>query len=135
MKSDPTSNIPTVSSNSDTWIQWHKDLKSNFGKKVANSLFIKAWSIRGNSAANTSDLRTYLSKNGITISTSAWDSVVDAGSSAADFFGDIFSVGKYTGMAIIGIAVVGIGMVVYNVGKDPIKALGAVAQLKGGGRK
>ena len=35
MKLNPSKTIPTASSKSENWIQWHKDLKKVFGKKKA----------------------------------------------------------------------------------------------------
>lgn len=131
MKVDPTSNIPTQSSRPEEWIEWHKGLKSNFGKKVANSLFTKAWVLRGTPQSNTGDLREYLSKNGIVISTSAWDKIVDKGSDVTDFFGDVFNIGKYAGIGLAVILVGGIGMLVFNIAKDPNKAVGSAANLMG----
>jgi hypothetical protein len=65
MKIDPSKNIPTASSKSEEWVQWHKDLKKIFGKKKANSLWIFAWAKRGgvNSPANTNALTYYLARN------------------------------------------------------------------------
>lgn len=124
MKADITKSIPTVNSKSEAWIQWHKDLKSNFGKKTANSLWVKSWGVRGNPSANTSDLREYLEKQGIKIDKSAYDSLVDTGSGITDFFGDIFHFGKVGGMVLGGILIVGTGMVIYNLAKDPAKSIG-----------
>jgi hypothetical protein len=125
---DPTTNIPKYNSNSEDWIQWHKDLRQNFGKKIANSLWIKAWRIRGNSSANTSDLRKYLDKQGIKISESAWDSVVDFGVGVSDAFGTAFQVTQYAGIGLAVIIVGGLGMVVYNLAKDPAKSIGVGAR-------
>lgn len=124
MKTDITKSIPTVNSKSEAWIQWHKDLKSNFGKKTANSLFVKAWSIRGNPTANTSDLREYLEKQGIKIDKSAYDSLVDTGSGVTDFFGDIFHFSKVGGMVMGAIVIGGVGMIIYNLAKNPAKSIG-----------
>ena len=127
-KTDPTTNIPKYNSKSEDWIQWHKDLRQNFGKKVANSLWIKAWRIRGNSSANTSDLRKYLDGQGIKISESAWDSIVDLGVGVSDAFGTVFQVTKYVGIGLAVIIVGGVGMIVYNLAKDPAKAIGVGAR-------
>ncbi len=124
MTTDPASNIPQVNSPAESWIQWHEDLKSYFGSKVANSLFVETWVIRGNSKANTSDLRKYLNDNGIKISESSWDSVVDKGVGALDFAGDIFKVGKYAGLAIGGIIILGAFALVWGIVKDPAKSVG-----------
>lgn len=131
----PIVNVPPYNSKSETWIQFHKDLSSNFGKKVANSTWVKAWGIRGNSSANNSDLREYLTKHGIIIDKSAWDSVIDEGSSISDAFSDMFSVGKYVSYALLGIMVVGVGMIVYNVAKNPVEAAKVAMAARTGGIK
>ena len=127
-KTDPTTNIPKYNSKSEDWIQWHKDLRQNFGKKIANSLWIKAWRIRGNSSANTSDLRKYLKGEGIKIDEGAWDTVVDFGVGVSDAFGTVFQVTKFVGIGLAVIIVGGVGMIVYNLAKDPAKAIGVGAR-------
>ena len=126
MKVNPVNNIPTSSSLPEAWIDWHKQLKSSFGKKQANALFIKAWSRRGSSAANTSDLRSYLSKNGINISKSAWDSVVDKGVDVTDFFGDAFTMGKYVSISLAVITLGGLALIIFNIGRKPAESIGTV---------
>lgn len=124
MKADVTRSIPTFNAKAEQWIGFHKDLKSNFGKKVANSIWVKAWGIRGNSSANTSDLREYLENNGIKIDESAWDSVVDFGGDISDAFGDIFTVGKWVGIGLVVILVGGLGMLVFNIARKPAEFVG-----------
>lgn len=128
MKADPTIDIPTISTKADGWQQWHTELVSNFGRKEANSLFLKAWGLRGNSAANTLPLRTYLKGYGINLDESAWDKVVDTGGSIADTFGDVFKVGKYAGIALGAIVIGGLAMVVFNIAKAPGQAVGVAAK-------
>jgi hypothetical protein len=130
MKADVTSNIPQIGSPAEAWIQWHKDLKSYFGKKVANSLWLKAWGIRGSTKVSTVELRKYMKDNGITISETAWQSVVDTGSGALDIAGDMFKVGRYMGIAIGVIIIGGAGLLIYNVVKDPNKSLASISDLK-----
>ena len=128
MKANPVDAIPPFNAKSDVWIQFHKVLKSNFGKKVANQIWVKAWSIRGNPSANNNDLREYLEENGIKIDKSAWDSVVDLGSDVTDFFGDIFTVGKWVGISLAVIILGGLGMTVYNLAKRPAENIGKGAR-------
>ena len=128
-------NIPKMNSPAELWMQWHIDLKDYFGKKEANSIWRKAWSIRGSSSANQGFLRKHLKDNGITISTSTWDDVVDTGSDITDVFGDLFQISKYAGIALGVIFIAGTGMVIYNIAKDPISAAGAAVKLRTGGIK
>jgi|688.fasta_scaffold18419_9 hypothetical protein len=133
-KADVVSGMPQYSSQGENWIQWHKDLKSNFGKKIANSLWLKAWRIRGNSTSNTPDLRSYMTKQGVTISKSAWDSVVDTGIGVTDAIGSIFQMSA-TASILIGVVVVGgLGYVIYKIMKDPSKASTVIALATPQGR-
>jgi len=115
--------IPTYNSTTDAWIQWHKELKSNFGKKMANNLWLKAWKIRGSSKLNTSDLRSYLDKQGIKLDTNAWDNIVDLGGGITDFIGNTFQAGQVLTIGLGVIIVGGIGMLVYNIAKNPNKSI------------
>ena len=126
---DASTDIPTLASGSSAWQQWHSELVSDFGRKQANSLFMKAWGIRGNSAANTLPLRTYLKGYGITLDESAWDKVVDTGGSIADTFGDVFKVGKYMGIGLGVIVLGGLAMIVYSIAKSPGEAIGTAAKV------
>ena len=115
--------IPTYNSTTDAWIQWHKELKSNFGKQTANNLWLKAWKIRGSSKLNTGELRTYLSGQGIKLDTSAWDKVVDLGGGIGDFIGNYFQAGQILTISLGVIIVGGVGMILYNIAKNPNKAV------------
>jgi hypothetical protein len=111
--------IPTYNSTTDAWIQWHKELKSNFGKKTANNLWLKAWKIRGNSKLNTSELRSYLSGQGIKLDTSAWDKIVDIGGGFGDMIGNTFQAGQILSIGLGVIIVGGIGLLVFNIARKP----------------
>jgi hypothetical protein len=84
MRADPSVNIPTASSSSENWIQWHKELKRFFGKKTANSLWVFAWAKRGgkNAEANTSKTRVYMKSQGVNIDTTKLNSAFDSVRSA-----------------------------------------------------
>lgn len=123
-KTDPISSIPQYNSGFEAWINWYDSLKQNFGKKQAKSLWIKAWKIRGNSSANTNELRTYMKKQGVSIDKSAWDSAVDTAVSAGDFFGDVAGVGKYVGIGVAVIVVGGLGLAIFNIAKRPAESIG-----------
>jgi hypothetical protein len=111
--------IPTYNSTTDVWIQWHKELKSNFGKQTANNLWLKAWKIRGNSKLNTSELRSYLSGQGIKLDTNAWDKIVDIGGGIGDMIGNTFQAGQILTIGLGVIIVGGIGMLVFNIARKP----------------
>lgn len=126
-KVNPLNNIPNKKSNGDEWQLWHTILKDNFGKKQANAIFLKAWKKQSVSNASTIDLRAYLSKNGINLEKGMFESAQDAGSDLLGNLGDLLQVGKYVVYGVVGITVVGLGMIVFNVAKNPIGAAKAAA--------
>jgi hypothetical protein len=112
MKLDPSKTIPTASSNSENWIQWHKDLKKVFGKKKANSIWLYAWAKRAgiNSSANTSGLGDYMDSQGVDITTTALGELSDKIGNVLDFgfgIGKIVIIGSLSvaGLILIGILV------------------------------
>ena len=110
MKLDPSQTIPTASSKSENWIQWHKDLKKIFGKKKANSLWLYAWAKRGgiNSSANDSVLREYMDSQGVDITTTALGELSDTIGNVLDFGFGIGKVVVIGGLSIVGLILIGI---------------------------
>mgnify|MGYP001590210215 CR=1 FL=1 len=129
-KTSPILNIPNKSSEGSAWIQWHKVLKSNFGKKEANALFLKAWRMQGDTyKANTNELREYLGKNGIDIEKNILSSIYDTGDDILDSIGGLLNIGKYAAIAVGVIVIGGLAMAVYNIAKNPIGAAGAARKF------
>jgi hypothetical protein len=118
-KVDVVNSIPTYNSTTMAWIEWHKGLKDNFGKKQANSLWLKAWKIRGSAKLSTSDLRNYLEKQGLKMDTSAWDKVIDFGDDIGDSIGAAFSAGRIVSISLGVIIIGGLGMLVFNIARKP----------------
>jgi hypothetical protein len=120
-KADVVANMPSFSSKAENWIQWHKDLKSNFGKKIANGLWLKAWRSRGSSdsSVNSSDLRDYMKKQGVTIDTSTWNKVADATSSGLS---TLFQMSATSSLVITGTLVGLTVYIIYKVLKNPDSA-------------
>ena len=135
---DPIENIPTNASTQEEWISWYKTLKSNFGAQNANALWVKGWKRYGGSPnANTHELRIYMEKQGIKIDKDYFQSVFDNGVGFADFIGSGFQVARYMGIALGVIIVGGLGLVIYNLAKDPARNVGIAlkaAALKKGGK-
>jgi hypothetical protein len=109
-KLDPSKSIPTASSKSENWIQWHKDLKKIFNKKKANSIWLYAWAKRGgiNSPANTSGLRDYMEGQGVNITTTTLENITDT---IGDVLGFGLGIGKVIligGLSITGLILIGI---------------------------
>ena len=133
-QTDPVKTIPSRKSSAQDWIQWHKDLKDNTGKKLARSTTSYVWKKRGNNDAVNPTMKDYFAGEGISIERTGLASILDTKDSLVDNIGNIFSVGKYTVYAITGIAVVGLGMIVFNVARNPIKAAQAAASFTPAGR-
>lgn len=111
-KLDPSKSVPTASSKSENWVQWHKDLKKIFNKKKANSIWLYAWAKRGGikSPANTRGLRDYMDSQGVDITTTALGDLSDTIGGVLDFglgIGKVIIIGtlSITGLILIGILV------------------------------
>lgn len=133
---NPTRIIPNKQSGSAAWIQWHKALKNRYGKKQANALFVKAWDLRGGAGttASTVELREYMKDNDVVLDTTTMEDVIDTTNSGLDVIGDIFTMGKYFTIAVGVIVVGGLGVLVYNIVKNPIKSASAAANFTPTGR-
>ncbi len=127
---NPTKIIPNKSSSAAAWMEWHKALKSRYGKKQANALFVTAWEKRGSNAANTMELREYMKDNDVDLGSNTVQDVLDFTSGGIDTIGDMFTIGKYLTIGVAVIVVGGLGMLIFNLAKQPIKALESVKTLK-----
>jgi hypothetical protein len=127
-KSDPSRNIPTGASESQDWIQWHKDLKKMFGKKKANSIWTYAWSKRGgvNASANSRGLSNYMEKQGVDIDRTA---LAELGEGVLDFGSGIFTAGKWITIIVAGVVGVILVRILWKLSKDPNKTIGQVASV------
>lgn len=133
MKLDPSKSVPTRQSPAEKWVAWHQSLKKNFGRKTANMIWVDAWEQRGSSQANTVALREYMAKNGLEVTGSTWDDIKDFGSGVGDFIGDQFQMGQYTAWALTGIVLLGAGMLVYNIARQPFRAADKALQIRTAG--
>ena len=120
-------NTPTDDSSSSAWITWHKALRKRFGKRKANELFMTAWDKMAGegSDASTTELRKYMKGQGVDIDTSFLEGAADFGSGVSDTFSGMFSTWKYIMIGGVILTFAGIGYIIYNVGKDPSKVVGA----------
>ncbi len=121
----PVDNIPTRQANGADWTEWHKLLRTRYGKRTANTLFLEAWAKRGCSGfsckANTQELREYLSQNGIKVQTDIFEYYADKLDDLDDFFATTFSVAKWTGIGIAVFVMVIIAYVIWKIiGNDKI---------------
>ncbi len=121
----PDKTVPNKSSQDTAWMDWYDSLKSNFGRKKANELFLSAWKVRSDKAANTSNLRSHLEdKGGLKVSGDFLDSVVDLGGGFGDYFGDIFVAGKWISIGLAAVTAAGIGLLIFNIAKAPGETIG-----------
>ena len=127
-KTDPTNSIPSASSNSAAWIEWHKVLKENYGKKIANQLWLKAWNLRGSTSVSDNALREYMKKNGIEIPATWGQKISDAGVGVVDEALGIFHMG-HTALVVVGVVViVPVAILLINLALHPQK-IGTVAKV------
>jgi hypothetical protein len=119
---DPSKNIPTVSSNSEVWVQWHKDLKSVFGKKKANSIWVVAWAKRGgiDSPANTRSLSNYMEGQGVDISRTTFSEITE---SISDFGSGIFTFGKIALIGGLTVSAIVLLLIMRALLKNPDKSI------------
>jgi len=106
--------IPQLNSSSAEWIEWHKNLKSRYGKSTANSLWLKAWRFRGNSNANSNELRTHMSSNGVKIDSSFFNKVVDVGDNVIDKVGNIVKLSRVGTVVVGGALMIGVAYIIYT---------------------
>lgn len=122
--------IPTKSSSSEEWGAWYDSMKSNLGKKKALMLFSMGWAKRGKGTpANTAALRKKMGDEGFAIDTNGFGKLLDTANKGLDFVDDFFVAGKWmtitAGVVIVG----GLGLMLYNIAKDPVRSAGAAADL------
>jgi len=122
MKLDPSQTIPTASSKSENWIQWHKDLKKVFGKKKANSIWLYAWAKRGGikSSANNSALRDYMDNQGVNVTTTSLGELSDAVGDVLDFGLGIYKIVIIGGLSVVGLILLSILIRLFKNTNQPL---------------
>jgi hypothetical protein len=130
---DPSKNIPTASSSDEQWIAWHKKLKKPFNKKIANEVFLYAWSKRGgvDSKANTRKLSNYLESQGIDIERSTLDNI---GEGIVDVGSGILSFGKWMIIIPLGIGGLLLIMILVKLMRNPNQSIQGAMMLTPQGR-
>ena len=127
--------IPNRNDSDQVWINWYKDVRSTLGAKKANDIFSRAWSSQNasDSDANTTQLREQMEKYGIDISGGFLGESLDFGRQVTGYFGDMFTAGKWLSIGL-GVIIVGsVGMLLYQVAKNPKDAvdIGATVATRG----
>ncbi len=115
-------NIPKANSTDDVWIEWYKALKKKVGKQTANVLFVQAFSKYGRSGsvdASTTDLRSFMKKQGVDLGEGGVEKTADFLDKAGDYIGTGFKAYQYIGIGL-GVIVVGsLGILLFNLVKNP----------------
>lgn len=129
MFSSEVLNVPTQQSPDGDWENWWNVLSSEFGKKDAQSLWLKAWATRGSSGANTTALRGFMAKQGVTVDAgNIFGSVADSAEGVLDSISSIFSIGKTFTIIIGGVIVLGAAGLIITVIRKPGEVLGVAAR-------
>lgn len=114
MWSDPSKQIPTSNDPAENWIAWHRLLLKWFSKDDANAQWVRFWSQRGGAGtkADTYDLRFYMRKQGVDITTDVGGEITDAAKGVANWFADSFNAIRYL---IFGVVIIAIGIATFYV--------------------
>ena len=112
-------NVPTKSSDANTWIQWHKNLKAYVGKKNANLLFQEAWEKRGSTGIVTNDMQDYFNKQGIQIDGTIVTEITGFVGDVTDSIGSVFSMAKWGAIAVGGVILTSIVIISLGIAKNP----------------
>lgn len=114
MRADPSKIIPTSESSSEQWINWHKALRKWFNKNEANTHWLRFWQQRSGpgSVADTYDLREYMRKQDVDLTTTTFGEVTDAAGGVVDWFSDTINI---TRIILVGTAIIGISLVVFYI--------------------
>jgi len=112
--------LPTTASKDIEWINWMKELSSEFGRDTAVKIFLNLWNKRGTSEARTMQLRSFMKdKYNVDLGEGVLDKVADLGGDYFDFVTGIFHTGKTVVAISIGVTLLaGIGLV-YALVKNP----------------
>ena len=126
---NPTSFLPTTVSTASQWILWHQALKARYGKATANTLFLDAWQHRQSSKANTTELRAYLTDNGMTIEEGYFGYVADFFDEATGMLALGSKAGLYGGAAIVVLLLIPIMIFLINLARKPDTVVKLGSQL------
>lgn len=119
-------NLPNKSSSTQKWMEWHKALKSTFGRKKANSIFIDNWEKRGNVSIINNDMQDYFKDNGVNLDKTFVNQIVGFPEDVFDTVSDIFSMGKYAAITIGVVVFVPVGLLLFNLAKSPETVINAI---------
>lgn len=126
--------IPDKNSSDQYWMNWHNDLKKAFGQKKANEALVVAFAYNASSSAKTKDLFRYGQSQGLNLETNLLgdagriiEGVKDSISGVTGKIGNMFKTGKTIITIMIILILVPVFMLLFNLAKQPDKAIGAIA--------
>ena len=106
--------IPNKNSDAMAWQTWYEILP--FSKKDNNALFVKAFALRGDVKANTSDLRLFLQDKGLTLpANSGFGTIKDYQVGFFDGVGSALKIGAYGSMAVTAGVVIFAGAILWRI--------------------
>ena len=118
-KTNPVDSIPKFNDTSTNWLEWHKILVDNFGKKEANQLWLKAWGIRGSTSISDNTLRDYMKKQGVNLPATWGQKIEDSGVGLVDSALSVFHMGRTAGIIVFAVIVIPVGLLLINVARKP----------------
>lgn len=117
----PDKILPSSNSTDQSWIDYRESLGRYLGRKQANQYFTKTWELRGgtNVRGNTVALREYLKGVGLSVGTNGLQDIADFTDGIGDSIGNFLTIGKFAGIAVLGIVAVGLVTLVISVARKP----------------
>lgn len=93
---------------------FHKALKDWFSKNEANAQFTRFWNQRAGagSAADTHDLREYMEEQGVDLTTTTKNEIIDKTMGFFEWFGDT---ANWLRGIVIGALIVGVAVIAYVI--------------------
>ena len=121
---DPRNDIPTSTSPDSAWMSWLDECVSALGKKAGTQVWLKFWVNRATASQNTSALREYVKKQGISItSDNIFGSLEDTGKDVVggitSTIGGFLNMGKIGVYAVGGVILVSVVILVIGIAKHP----------------
>lgn len=130
MRQDPSKAIPTSADTGEVWVNWHKNLRQWFDKQESNSHWLRFWNQRAGagSSADTHDVRSYMERQGVDLTTTFSGSLADGWFGITDWFGDTFN---WMRGIIIGGVIVGIALIAFYIYTNTVKGKTAAEMTAG----
>ncbi len=126
----PINEIPDKSSDATAWMQFHQDLKSRYGLRTANSIWVMAWQKYGSTSiigVSNKGLRDYMSRQGVTLDESFAAQAQDLAGGVFGKLGELFKIGEYGIILTGGVLLFGVALIVYRLARPEVVSTAASA--------